>query len=135
MGQQVVDDLQYQQCEALQISLRNILTFSYTLYDQPLQNVNEARYLGIVIDSKLTFNTLIDSVCKKANGALSFLFSCKCQIKSDAYLIYVRPILEYAVCSWAPPHTKHNIDKLESVQRRTARLKLVVTAIQVVLLR
>ena len=107
MGQQVVDDLQYQQCEALQISLRNILTFSSTLYDQPLQNVNEVRYLGIVIDSKLTFNTLIDSVCKKANGALSFLkrnlSSCKRQIKSDAYLIYVRPILEYAVCSWAPP--------------------------------
>ena len=49
-------------CEALQISLRNILTFSYTLYDQPLQNVNEARYLGIVIDSKLNFNKHIDSV-------------------------------------------------------------------------
>jgi len=35
------------------------------------------------------------------------------------YQIYERPILEYAVCSWAP-HTKCSIDKLESVQRRAA---------------
>ena len=48
------------------------------------------------------------------------LSSCKCEMKSDAYLMYVRPILEYAACSWAP-HTKCNIDKLESVQRRAAR--------------
>ena len=41
-------------------------------------------------------------------------------MKSDAYLMYVRPILEYAACSWAP-HTKCNINKLESVQRRAAR--------------
>ena len=41
-------------------------------------------------------------------------------MKSDAYLMYVRPILEYAACSWAP-NAKCNIDKLESVQRRAAR--------------
>ena len=34
--------------------------------------------------------------------------------------MYVRPILEYAVCCWAP-FTKRNIDKLELVQRRAAR--------------
>jgi len=48
------------------------------------------------------------------------MYSCNREIKSDAYRIYVRPILEYAVCSWAP-HTKCSIDKLESVQRRAAR--------------
>ena len=35
-------------------------------------------------------------------------------------MIYVHSILEYAACSWVP-HTKQNIDKLESVQRRAAR--------------
>ena len=111
-------------CEVLQISLRNIIEHSYMLYDHPLWNVNEARYLGVIIDSKLNFNKQIDSVCKKANSTLAFLkrnlYSCKHEIKSDAYLIYVRPVLEYAVCSWAP-HMKRNIDKLESVQRRAAR--------------
>ena len=77
--------------------------------------MNLARYLGAIIDSKLTFNKQVDSVCKKANSTLAFLkrnmYSCKREIKSDAYFIYVRPILEYAVCCWAP-YTKRNVDKL-----------------------
>ena len=35
-------------------------------------------------------------------------------------IVYVWPILEYAVCAWAP-HAQCYIDKLESVQRRAAR--------------
>ena len=93
------------------------------LYDHSLQNVNEAKYLGVIIDSKLNFNKQIDSVCKKANSTLAFLkrnlYSCECKIKSDA----LHPILEYAVCCWAP-HTKCNIYKLESVQRRAARFAM-----------
>jgi len=90
-----------------------------------MQNVSEARYLGVIIDSKLNFNKHTDVICKKVNSALAFLtrnlLSCKVKIKSDAYLMYVRPILEYAICSWSP-HSKQNIDKLESVQiRRAAR--------------
>ena len=41
-------------------------------------------------------------------------------MKAEAYQIYVRPILEYAVCAWAP-HAQCYIDKLEAVQRRAAR--------------
>ena len=111
-------------CEVLRISLKNILEFSYILYNLPLQNVSEARYLGVTIDSKLSFNKHTDVICKKANSALAFLrrnlLSCNVKIKSDAYLMYVRPILEYAICSCSP-HSKQNIDKLESVQRRAAR--------------
>jgi len=111
-------------CEVLSISLRNITKHSYILYEQPLRNFNKAKYLGVIIDSKLNFNKQIDALCKKANSALDFLkrnlFPCEHKIKSDVYLIYVCSILEYAACSWAP-HTKQNIDKLESVQRRAAK--------------
>ena len=104
-------------CQVLQISLKIYIRHC-------LQNVNEAKYLGIVIDSKLNLNKHIDLVCKRVNNILAFLkrniSSCNSKIKDDAYQIYVRPILEYAVCSWAP-HTRCNIDKLESVQRRVAR--------------
>ena len=63
-------------CEVLQISLqRTIIENSYLLYNQPLKLaiVNETKYLGVVIDSKLTFNTQVNSVSKRANTALSFL--------------------------------------------------------------
>ena len=63
-------------------------------------------------------------VAKKANSTLAFirrnLKSCQRQIKADAYSLYVKPILEYAAVVWAP-HTRCDIDKLETVQRRAAR--------------
>ena len=36
-------------CAVLQISLRNMVDHSYILYDHPLQNVNKAKYIGIII--------------------------------------------------------------------------------------
>jgi len=59
------------------------------------------------------------------------MYSCKFEIKSDAYQIYVRPVIEYAVCSWAP-HTICNIDKLESVRRHATFVMKDCTILQVV---
>ena len=81
-----------------------------TLYGRHLKEITEAaKYLGVAIDCKLSFTKHIDTVCKKANSTLAFirqnLKSCQRQIKVDAYLMYVRPILEYAAVVWAAtPH-------------------------------
>ena len=96
----------------------------YTLYDQMLAHVQEAKYLGLTLDSKLTFNKHIECICKRANSALAFIrrntHFCQRNIRADAYCTYVRPILEYAAFVWSP-YTNININKLESVQRRAAR--------------
>ena len=42
------------------------------------------------------------------------------QIRSQAYMLYIRPILEYASTVWAP-YTKSSIGKLEAIQWRAAR--------------
>ena len=111
-------------CEFLQITLKPVTPNSYTLYGRNLKEVTEAKYLGVTIDCKLSFTKHIDIVCKKANSTLAFirrnLKSCQRQIKVDAYLMYVRPILEYAAVVWAP-HTGCDIERLEAVQRRAAR--------------
>ena len=61
-------------CEVLQITLNNNpIQGSYYLYDHKLLCVTEAKYLGITLDSKLTFNKHIDVICKKANSVLSLL--------------------------------------------------------------
>ena len=113
-----------EKCEAIQLSLKPAIPNSYTLYGKHLKGATEAKYLGVTIDCKLSFAKHIDIVCKKANSMLAFiqrnLKSCQRQIKADAYLMYVRPILEYAVAVWTP-HTKCDIDRLEAVQRRAAR--------------
>ena len=57
-------------CEAL---LSNSTPVNYRLYDNPLRIVNEAKFLGVSLDSKLNFNKHIETTCKKANGVLAFL--------------------------------------------------------------
>ena len=64
-------------CEVLQISLGNSAPINYCLYDNPLRIVNKAKYLGVLLDSKLNFNRHIETICKKANGMLAFL---KCNL-------------------------------------------------------
>ena len=86
-------------CEVLQISLSSSTPVTYYLYNNPLRTVDEAKYLGVLLDSKLNFIKHIETICKKANGVLAFLkrnlYHCNPQIRSQAYMLYVRPILEY----------------------------------------
>ncbi len=74
------------------------------IHGQKLNTVKEAKYLGVTIDSKLTFNTHIDNICKKANSSKAFVHrntkQCPRRVKAAAYKTLVRPKLEYcsAVC-------------------------------------
>ena len=58
------------------------------------------------MDSKFNFNKHIDVVCKKANTMLSFiqqnLHTQLTHVKSQAYRMYIRTILEYSSTVWAP---------------------------------
>ena len=85
---------------------------------------NTAKHLGININSKLSWNHHVDAITKKANSTLAFLrrntSNCPKPVKSYCYETYVRPTLEYASTVWDPT-TKHNINKMEMVQRRAAR--------------
>jgi len=60
-------------CEVLQISLKTQSDTYYILYNSELRQVTDSKYLGITINSKLSFNKHIDMTCKKANSTLSFL--------------------------------------------------------------
>ena len=71
-------------CEVLQISLGNSAPVNYCLYDNPLRIVNEAKYLGVLLDSKLNFNRHIETICKTANDVLAFL---KCNLYSYVVVI------------------------------------------------
>ena len=100
------------------------LTRDYIFCGQVLQQARSHPYLGIEIDSKLTWSNQVDKTVLKANRTLGFLrrnlWFCPREVKDIAYKTLVRPILEYATCAW-DPYRVGQINKLEAVQRRAAR--------------
>ena len=91
---------------------------------QSITSVTQHKYLGVELDSKLTWNEHVSAITGKANSSLGFLrrnlYNCPEQIKTQAYHSLVRPLLEYACSVW-DPHTQKNIQSIEKVQRRAAR--------------
>ena len=85
----------------------------------------EEKDLGVIIDSKLTFEQHIMTKVNKANSVVylirrSFSHLDAAMFKT-LFTSIVRPILEYAAPVWNPYLKKH-IDALEGVQRRATRL-------------
>ena len=80
--------------------------------------------MGINLDRTVSWNNHINTVAKKASNISAFLQRNLHQLprksKAQSYQTLVRPLMEYACTIW-DPHTKENINKLEAVQRRSAR--------------
>ena len=102
----------------------NVVNYTYTMMGQPITPVTQHKYLGVELESKLTWNEHISAITGRANSSLGFLtgnlHNCPEQIKTQAYYSLVRPHLEYACSVW-DPHTQKNIQSIEKVQRRAAR--------------
>ena len=106
---------------------RKPLVYDYVLHNQPLEEKDAVKYLGVTVHHKLSWNEHICNIVKKANssiGSIGFLRrNLQIQqkhIKSNAYKTLVRPQIEYASTVW-DPFTQENQNKIEMVQRRAAR--------------
>lgn len=100
--------------------------FNYNINGVPLQRVNFIRDLGVLFDSKLNFNSHIDSITKRAYKMLGFISRSLNNFKRmgtycTLYNLYVRSILEYCSPVWCP-HYQSNIDSIERVQKKFTRL-------------
>ena len=66
----------------------------------------------------------IQAMCIKANRSLNFLqpnlSKCSSNVKQNAYITIIRPLLEYAACVWDPYH-EYLIYDIEKIQRHAAR--------------
>jgi len=95
----------------------------YTLQDQILATVSSATYICVYINSKLSWNTHIDTAAKKATQSLNFLqrnFSCcPMTIREQCYTTLMRSQLVYTSSVWDNP-VKRNVSKVEAVQRSAA---------------
>ena len=115
-------------CEVLTVTRKKQPTlFTYIMHDQILNRVKSTKYLGVTITLDLNWNKHINQTAGKANQMLGFvkrnIKTRSHNIKTKAYKSLVHPRLEYCA-SVCDTHTQSAIQKIEMVQRRTARYVL-----------
>ena len=115
-------------CKVLRITnKRKLIIHQYHMHNKNLEEVDEAKYLGIIIHKKLSWKPHVNSITKKANQTRAFLQrnlrTCSREVKVQCYKTYVRPIIEYASPAWDPvgEGNKALREKLDMVQRKAAR--------------
>ena len=99
-------------------------THKYSLSGQPLSTVSSYSYLGVKLDSKLTWTNHVTDITSKSSKCLGMikrtLGPCKPEVKQTAYNMLIRPKLEYSSPIWNP-HTFSQVKSLERVQHSAAR--------------
>ena len=91
-------------------------------------NINECKQekdLGVIFDSKLSFDAHVQSCISKANRILGIIRRSFSYLNKESFLLLykslVRPHLEYANVIWAPKFKRQSA-AIERVQRRATRL-------------
>ena len=112
-------------CNIMQVSrTRDPKLFNYSLTGQVLEEVMDAKYLGVTLSNDLEWSKHIAIMTNKANSKVSFLWrnlkGCPERLKQTAYFSLVRSFMEYGA-TVLDPYQKYNSDKIERVQRRAAR--------------
>ena len=96
----------------------------YSLFRHPLSKVASHSYLGVKLDSKLSWAKHITEITSKSSKVLVLvkrtLGPCKPEVKDTAYNMLVRSKLEYASPIWNP-HTISQINDLKRIQHYAAR--------------
>lgn len=116
-------------CKVMTFTLKKKpINFGYSLDHQVLERVDNVVDLGIVFDSKLSFNLHVDQVRASALKMLGFIFRmCKAFTNTLTlkilYYSYVRSKLDYGSLIWNPYYNEY-INTLETIQRKF--LKFVI---------
>ena len=112
-------------CEALNITNKRApIQFDYTINGRAIQWKPFVRYLGIYVNSNLSWSYHCKMVASKASKLLNVLrrtmFGCMTLAKDVAYRSIVRPNVEYACALWNP-HTEKDCALLDAIQNWAAR--------------
>ena len=110
-------------CSHMQIG-QDVPAFDITINNTPIPPTNSMKYLGVTIDSSLTWDTHVHNIVRKSNRQLGMLkrhiSHASSQTKLLAFNSIVRTTLEYACQVWSP--YKKGLSKLiDNVQRKAVR--------------
>lgn len=94
----------------------------FYVMNRRINQVNEILDLGVIFDSKLTFNSHIDYIIPKAYAVMAFINRHSKEfddpyVKKILYSSFVRSKLEYALIVWNPT-TSVKINRVERIQKK-----------------
>ena len=100
--------------------------FEININDVKLENVPQAKYLGVVLDPKLKFDKHIDCIAGKISKSIGILFKLKklkipTQILKQIYYSLIYSIINYNICAYGGTYNTH-INRLFLLQKRAVRL-------------
>ena len=113
-------------CNIMRVSqTHNPKLFNYSLTGQVLEEVMDAKYLGVTLSNDLEWSKHIATMTNKANSKLSFLRrnlkGCPEKLKQTAYFSLICSFMEYGATVW-DPYQKYNSDKIERVQQGLSKV-------------
>ena len=104
---------------------RNDCSMNVLLKNDAIEQVNNIKYLGVIIDSNLTWNEHVSALCKNLSFKVSRLSRTRSVATKDLLLtIYnsiIQPTIDYAITVWGHT-TMMNIDKIQRLQNLSARI-------------
>ena len=109
-------------------------TVNLKIFNQTIPTSNEATYLGIIFDTRLTWEHQIKKICERAHGRLNILRAMagisrkhNPTILSQLYNSIIRSIFEYsAVCIVSAANV--HLQKMQVIQNEALRIILKVPA-------
>nr|CAD2209582.1 unnamed protein product [Meloidogyne enterolobii]CAD2209606.1 unnamed protein product [Meloidogyne enterolobii] len=99
---------------------KNNMKKEYSIHGLKVQETECIRDLGVLIDSKISFNNHINMIIKnaylKSFQIIRIIKSRDLNLLVNIYKTYIRSQLEYATEVWNP-QMKYQIDKIEKIQK------------------
>lgn len=117
--------LNFEKTQFLQFSTKNtnIINLHLTYNDSQIFNTNNTKFLGIMIDNKLSWKSYIDFMIPKMNTATYVIRTLKQLMNLDAlkgvYFSFAHSILSYGIIFWGSSKYSENIFK---IQKRIIRI-------------
>jgi len=81
-------------------------SYQFNLMSNPIASVSVVSDLGVFIDDSANFSSYIHRIVTRASARANLIH--KCFLSKDtstltrAFIVYVRPLLEYASVVWSP---------------------------------
>jgi len=106
-------------------SLENVNNFHFDIDNERIEPSEKTKVLGIIVDSKLTWEKHVTSVVQKCNHILISLYRLRHYFTSDVLKIiiqaYVFPHITYCLSVWGGTN-KCQLDRVQKVRNFAARI-------------